>query len=91
MNDGAAPPGGRMNTAAVTAFVLALAAPITCLVTAPIAIVLGVVARSQIASRGERGADIALAAIIVGGVLTALGLVVLGGLWSYAQECSSGC
>jgi hypothetical protein len=43
----------------------------------PVGLVLGIVARGQIRRSGEEGENLALAAVIVGGVLTTLMAVVL--------------
>ena len=71
------PPPGYLyrrptNTMAIMALVLAF-------VFAPVGLVLGVVARRQIRETGEEGDGLALAAIVIGSVATALfvlGLVV---------------
>lgn len=72
------PWGGRRptNTLAVVSLVLAF-------VCAPAGLVLGVVARRQIRRTGEEGAGLALAAIIVGSLWTAL-LAALLALWVIA-------
>jgi Domain of unknown function (DUF4190) len=70
------PPAGwrrPTNTAAILAVVLAF-------VFAPAGLALGVVARRQIRATGEDGDGLALAGIIVGGVVTtlyALGIVMM--------------
>lgn len=68
---GYAPPGWRRptNTTAILAVVLAF-------VFAPAGLVLGLVARRQIRETGEEGDGLALAGIIVGGLVTSL--VALG-------------
>ena len=59
------PPYGRpTNTTAILALVMAF-------VFAPAGLVLGIVARKQIRRTGEEGSGLALAAIIVGGLVTA--------------------
>jgi len=69
------PPGypayGRpTNTMAILALVLAF-------VFAPAGLVLGIVARKQIKQTGEDGEGLALAGMIVGGIFTAIFLLVI--------------
>ena len=60
------PPWGRpTNTVAILALVMAF-------VFAPAGLILGIVARKQIRQTGEDGDGLALAGIIVGGIVTAL-------------------
>ena len=60
------PPYGRpTNTMAILALVLAF-------VFAPAGLILGIIARKQIRQTGEEGSGLALAGIIVGGIATAL-------------------
>ncbi len=66
---------GKQNTLAITALVLSLVGFIV-VFTAPVGTVLGHVARRQIRDTGEDGEGMALAAIIIGWVIT--GLVLLG-------------
>jgi peptidyl-prolyl cis-trans isomerase B (cyclophilin B) len=54
----------------------AVAALVFSIVLAPVGIVLGYVARSQIKRTGEAGGGMATAALIIGWVLTVLGIVV---------------
>lgn len=66
---GGPPPGPRpTNTLAIIALVMAF-------VFAPVAIVLGIVARRQIRETGEDGDALALAGLIIGSVFT--GIIVL--------------
>ena len=72
------------NTMAILALVMAF-------VFAPAGLILGIVARRQIARTGEEGSGLALAGIIVGGFFTAivalfviLALVALAGTASYS-------
>lgn len=65
------------NGMAIAALVCALAGLVTC-VSAPVGAILGHVARRQIRERGEGGDGMALAGIIVGWILTVLGLVGCG-------------
>ncbi len=73
---GYAPPGyppayGRpTNTMAILALVMAF-------VFAPAGLILGVIARKQIRRTGEEGDGLALAGIIVGGIATALFVLML--------------
>ena len=76
---GAAPgyPYGRpTNSLAILSLVLAF-------VFAPAALVCGVLARQQVQRTGEEGGGLALAAIIIGGIGTALMVVVLL-IWIFA-------
>jgi Domain of unknown function (DUF4190) len=68
------PQAAPTNGLAIAALVCSLAGLITCL-SAPVGAILGHVARKQIRERGEQGDGMALAGIIVGWVLTGLGLV----------------
>jgi len=61
------PPPPKLNTLAVLAFVLAF-------VVSPAAIALGVIARGQIRRTGESGNGLATAAVVVGSVLTVVGV-----------------
>lgn len=70
------------NVLAAFALGLSLVGLVTC-VTAPIGAVLGHVAQAQIRDRGERGQGVALAAMIVGWLLTAV--IICGGL-VYLQQ-----
>ena len=58
------------NTMAILALVLAF-------VFAPAGLVLGIIARKQIRQTGEEGDGLALAGIIVGGIFTAIFVLVL--------------
>lgn len=60
----------QTNAMAIVSLVLAFVFP-------PVAIVLGVIARRQVAERGEDGDGLALAGLIIGIVKTALWAVVL--------------
>lgn len=73
------PPSARTNGLAIASFICSLAALSMC-VTAPVGAILGHVARRQIRERGERGAGMALAGVIIGWVITGLvvGFVILG-------------
>lgn len=63
-------PAKRTNTLAVVSLVLAFVAPL-------IGFILGFVALSQVKSRGENGRGLALSAVIVGGTITALYVVLI--------------
>jgi len=54
-------------------------------------IVFGFIARKQIRERGEQGAGLALAGIIVGAVALALAAVVFPFFVGLASNCSNGC
>ena len=64
------PPAAPTNTMAILALVLAF-------VFAPLGIVFGIIARKQISETGEQGDGLALAGIIIGGVFTALFVIVI--------------
>ncbi len=68
--------GRPTNTMAILALVMAF-------VFAPAGLVLGIVARKQIARTGEEGSGLALAGIIVGGIFTAI-FVLFIVLWVVA-------
>jgi hypothetical protein len=63
------------NGLAIASLVCSLAGLVTC-ISAPVGAILGHVARRQIRERGEAGDGMALAGIIVGWILTGLGLAV---------------
>lgn len=65
----------RTNTTAVLALVFAF-------VVAPLGVVFGFVARSQIKRTGEAGAGLALAGIIVGLAVVVLSLVAIVGVFA---------
>jgi hypothetical protein len=69
---GYAPPqwGRPTNTMAILALVMAF-------VFAPAGLILGIVARKQIARTGEEGSGLALAGIIVGGIFTAIFALII--------------
>jgi hypothetical protein len=73
--------GRPTNTLAILALVLAF-------VFAPAGLILGIVARKQIRRTGEEGDGLALAGIIVGGIFTAI-FVVLIGVWIVAVAAIS--
>ena len=88
------PPSTRTNGMAIAALVCSLAAFVVC-ISAPVGIVLGFVALSQIKRTGEQGRGLALAGIWVGAAFTALvviGLAVLVafGIWA-ADEVDQAC
>lgn len=67
------------NGLAIASLVCSLAGLFTC-VSAPVGAVLGHIARRQIRERGEGGDGLAFAGIIVGWILTGLGIVGCG-IW----------
>ncbi len=69
------------NTMAILSLVLAF-------VFAPAGIVLGIIARKQVAQTGEQGEGLALAGIIVGGIFTAIWVIVIV-LWIIALTAIS--
>jgi hypothetical protein len=69
-----APPN---NTFAIVSLVLSLVG-LACGLTAPVGAIMGHVARRQVRERGEGGAGMALAAVIVGWIVTALWLAYVG-------------
>lgn len=77
---GAPPPANPpTNGLAIASLVCSLAGLLTC-ISAPVGAVLGHVARKQIRERGEGGDGLAFAGIIVGWIVTALGIIGCG-LW----------
>jgi hypothetical protein len=64
------------NGLAIASLVCSLAGIATCL-SAPVGAILGHVARRQIRERGEAGDGMALAGIIIGWILTGLGLALI--------------
>ena len=64
------PYGRPTNTMAILALVMAF-------VFAPAGLILGIVARKQIARTGEEGDGLAMAGMIVGGLITALFVLML--------------
>lgn len=86
-------PGQPTNGLAIAALVCSLAGLVTC-ISAPVGAVLGHVARRQIRERGEGGDGMALAAIIVGWILTVLFVLGCGAyaalfVWAVNQDPST--
>lgn len=77
------PPPGRTNALAVVSLVLAIGGLVTC-ITAPLGALLGHLARSQIRERGEQGDGVALAAVVVGWLVTVV--ICCGGMAIYAAN-----
>jgi hypothetical protein len=73
---GAPMPVAPNNSMAIVSLVLSLVG-IACGLTAPVGAILGHVARRQIRQRGEGGAGMALAGIIVGWIVTGLYLIYI--------------
>jgi hypothetical protein len=71
-----APVVPKTNGMAIAALVLSLVGVASC-ITAPVGAILGHVARKQIRQSGESGEGMALAAIIVGWILTGLLVLVI--------------
>ena len=65
------------NQLAMVALVLAFLGPLS-----PVGLALGIVARRQIARTGEEGEGLALAAVIIGGVITTL-IAVMVVFWLF--------
>jgi hypothetical protein len=76
-------PGGTTNTMAIVSLVLSLAG-LAIWLSAPVGAVLGHIARKQIRERGEQGDGMALAGIIIGWVITGLGIVACCGIIALA-------
>lgn len=74
----------RFNTLAIVAFIAAYPLPV-------LGIVLGIVARRQLRISGERGAGLALAAILVGIVFAIANVVVIIALVVYATQLANIC
>jgi ABC-type dipeptide/oligopeptide/nickel transport system permease component len=74
----------RFNTLAILAIVAAYPLPV-------VGIVLGIIARRQLCTRGERGAGLALVAIIVGILFFIANVVVLIMLASYVIQLANIC
>jgi uncharacterized membrane protein len=74
----------RFNTLAILAIVAAYPLPV-------VGIVLGIIARQQLRTRGERGAGLALAAIIVGVLFSIMDVVVLVMLANYVIQLANIC
>lgn len=91
---GAPPPSPDTDGVAVAAFVLALAAFATSLLTAPVGLGLGIAAQRRVRRSGAQGRGLAIAATWIGGVLTTalvvgLGVVVALAVASTASPASS--
>jgi hypothetical protein len=71
---GGYPAARKTNGLAIAALVCSLAAFVTC-ISAPVGLVLGLVALSQIKKTGEDGRGLALAGAWIGGVVTALAVI----------------
>ena len=65
----------RTNGLAIASLVCSLAGLVTC-ISAPVGIVLGHVAKRQIRQTGEQGEGLANAGLVVGYILTVLGVLV---------------
>ncbi len=57
------PPSGRTNVLAILALILAI-------LIAPVGLILGIVALTQIRKRGESGTGLAVAGVVIGGIIT---------------------
>jgi hypothetical protein len=65
-------PQRTTNTMAVVAMILSLGSLAVCGLTAPVGAIMGHVAQSQIRRRNDDGAGLALTAVIVGWIMTAV-------------------
>lgn len=72
------PAPNRTNGMAIASLVCSIAGLVTCALSSIAGVVLGVIALNQIKRTGEDGRGMALAGVIVGGVVTAL--IVIGGI-----------
>lgn len=81
-------PGGTTNTMAIVSLVCALGGLLTW-ISAPVGAVLGHIARRQIRERGEQGEGLALTGIIVGWVITGLGVLACCGIIAIALAADS--
>lgn len=68
------PPPRPTNTLAIVSLVLSLVG-FAILVTAPVGLILGIVAANQIKQTGEAGRGMAIAGIAVGAVITGFGIL----------------
>jgi hypothetical protein len=68
---------------------MAILALVMAFVFAPVGLVLGIVARKQIRRTGEDGDGLALAGIIVGGIVTAFFALIIFGLIAVFHSASS--
>jgi hypothetical protein len=64
---------------------MAIAALVTSLLCAPLGIILGLVARSQIKRTGQPGNGLATAGIVIGVLSMLLGLLLVGSSFSVPQ------
>lgn len=69
------PPQNRTNGMALASLICSVAGLVTCALSSVVGVILGVVALGQIKKTGEEGRGMALAGVIVGGVVTALMIV----------------
>jgi hypothetical protein len=91
---GGYPPPRKTNGLAIAALVCSLAAFVTC-ISAPVGIVLGVIALSQIKKTGEEGRGMALAGVWIGSIFTALAVIAIAllvafGVW-FAEDVEGPC
>ncbi len=84
-----AAPELKNNPIAITSLVVSIVSLITCGLAGIIGAVLGHVARKQIRERGEAGDGLALAGIIVGYVLFAMGLMFVAFI-AFVYDAASG-
>lgn len=71
------PPKRDTNPLAIASLVCSIAGLVTCALTSVVGLILGIVAMSQIKRTGDEGRGMALAGVIVGGVITALTVIGL--------------
>jgi hypothetical protein len=70
------PAANRTNGMAIGALICSIAGLVTCAASSIVGVILGIIALNQIKETGEEGRGMALAGIIIGGVVTAL--IVIG-------------
>lgn len=82
------PAGGGTNTLAIVSLVCSLAG-LLIWISAPVGAILGHVSRKQIRERGEEGDGLALTGVIVGWIITGLGILACCGIIGLAIAAES--